>query len=145
MRLYVSKRSRCVESKEPDEPYGDWYAQYEFRINSIHLNRQSDYDEEFNLPFDVVEGDEVYVLYMIYSSGDSFGRSEGNAEIIWIFKDKQVAKKAESIYTDAVEDDNGSMIEVEVDGGTKLKLSNPAWGYFENCSTIELDTFTVEE
>lgn len=145
MKLYINKTNRCVENQEPEEAYGDWYTRYEFRINSVHLSRESDYDEEFDVPFDVAEGDEVYILYMIYTSGDSFGHSEGNTEIIWVFKDEQIARKAEDIYINAVEDDNSSLIKVEVDGGSILGLSNPAWGYFENCSDIQLETFKVEK
>lgn len=147
MKLYINTYNRCTQSQRSEEAYGEWYESYDFRINSVHLDRTSDYDEEFDVPFEVVEGDEVYILYMIYTSGDSFGYSDGNSEIIWVFKDKEVARKAEGVYIDAVESEeyNNSLIEVVVDGGTTLKLSNPAWGYFENVSTIELETFKVEK
>ena len=153
MMLYIEVDSSCLEDYWDGEQYGDWYQSLDFSIKSVHLQKPeyATY-EEFEVPFDVVSGDEVHILWMMYSSGDSFGQSDGNHELIWIFKDKEVAKAAEISYTNIATnesinnncDHDSSMITIVIDSGEEMKLSNPAWGYFENVSSINLQTFKVE-
>lgn len=140
--LYVSTQTYCTHSEYSDEPYGDWSASYVFNVKGLSLNKpRTDY-EKFNTCFDVKEGDTVYVLYMIYAEGNSFGGSSGNGEVLWVFKDLDVAKEAKK----ALEDQGESFSVVFYNElGEKATMSNPGAGYFESVEDIQLESFVVGE
>ena len=143
MELHIQYNSYCVDSKDADEPFGEWYSEYDFSIKGASLTASERYDNEtFNVDSDVKAGDPVFVLYMTYSSGDSFGSSEGEGEVLWAFKDATLAAAARSAWKKGG-DEKAQSIEFEIDGGRKIKLSNPAWGYFENMSSVDLVTVLV--
>jgi hypothetical protein len=86
----------------------------------------------------------VFVLYMTYDTGDSFGRAYGKGEIIWVFKDPDLATKARLKWeAENNKRDPEFSIEFEVDGGQTVKQGNPAAGYFENVGNIDVGTFLV--
>lgn len=96
MKLWVNY-TKDLENSESDINYdGDyvsWSEDYNYSVNSVTLSSivgNYDYDE-FEVPFEVAEGDEVFVVYARYSDGDSFGTARGKGEIIEVFKDKKLA------------------------------------------------------
>lgn len=147
MKLYVNTTTKNLESVEPKERFGDWYSSDETSIDCVSLTKTDRFDEEeFDVMFDANVGDDVYVLYMTYSSGDSFGHSDGNHETIWVFKDPILAYNAKDKYTNKSKKDsldNKWTVECKVDGGQMLKLSNPAAGYFENMSDCDVQHFKI--
>lgn len=96
MKLWVYYIKDLETSESSHDRYGDyvnWSEVYNYSVKSVNLSRivgNYDYDE-FEVPFDVVEGDEVFVVYARYSDGDSFGTARGKGEIIEVFKDKKLA------------------------------------------------------
>lgn len=143
MKLYIDYTYKMVENYHSGEQYGDWYEKWDFEINSVFVRQPKSVNrvETLDVDYEVSVGERVYVLYMRYSSGDSFGRSSGNAEIIWVFKSKEVAE-ATKVLWENIGDEWG--VETVTDSGKSLKLSNPAAGYFENVSSINLETYIVE-
>lgn len=138
--LYVQYEQNTISSYHSGEQYGDWSAEYDFRVTGVSLTPRSRcYEEEFGLP-EVKAGDAVFVLWMTYSSGDSFGSSTGNGEVLWVFKDAALALRAKQKFE---ADEDALQIEIETDDGTKFVLSNPAYGYFENLGYLEVSTFLV--
>lgn len=138
MKLYIKNYYYIIDSNRDDDD--NWEEDWDFYILSAH-NRPKDGSEQVEVDYEVSVGERVYVLYMRYSSGDSFGCANGKAEIIWVFKNKEVAMAAKKIWENANEND---MVEIFTDSGKSLKLSNPAAGYFENVSSINLETYIVE-
>lgn len=145
MELYVQYREICTESYHSGEQYGDWRQSYDFGVEGVSLTSRGRYDEEkLGCLVDVKAGDVVYVLYMTYDTGDTFGRATGKGEVIWVFKDVQLAMKAKQRWIEENDkNDPEFSIEFEVDGGETLTQSNPAAGYFENVGYISVDTFLV--
>lgn len=144
--LYVKYELNCLDNYHSGEQYGDWYAHYDFSVKGVSLSEPEAYGcyEKFGLK-EVELGDVVYVLWMTYSSGDSFGSSTGNGEVLWVFKDVKLALRAKQLYEKINADDNCMFsIEMETEDGEKFKMSNPAAGYFENMGSIEVSTFLVE-
>jgi hypothetical protein len=87
---------------------------------------------------------------MTYGSGDSFGSSSGNIEILWVFKDANVALAAQQHWEKAcnIADNSLSYKDKESvtfldDNNNEIKLSNPSAGYFETTEYITLTTFLV--
>jgi len=142
--LYVQFNSCEISHYRDEKEYCEWRSEYDFCVKGVSITHKKEYDEEkYSLP-DIKIGDVVFVLYMIYSSGDSFGSSTGNGEILWVFKDAELGEKAKAKF-EAENDscDPKFSIEIETDEGTTFKMSNPAAGYFKNMAAVRLDTFLV--
>lgn len=100
----------------------------------------------------VKNGDQLYLLYAIYSTGDSFGFDEGSITFIDVFKSKEKAdaayaavakgKKVESPYGGSPSDGYEYLNEA----GTLVKCGFAPWaGYFERLSSLNLESFVVTD
>ena len=96
--------------------------------------------EKFNTEFEVDVGDIIWVLYMVYSSGDSFGYGTGYGEVMWVFKDKNAAIEAYKAFEDQKKEFS---LVFESDSFKKITLSNPGAGYFSRIDGIYLQTYVV--
>lgn len=72
-------------SSYSDEEYGPWSEDITTEIQSVSIVNDKDY---FDL---IIENDfdttaDCYLVYALYSGGDSFGSSSGNIEYIKLFK-----------------------------------------------------------
>jgi len=141
-KLFVKYKSYCLNSFQSEKDYGDWGSTNDFSVEGVTLTKPEDYNfEEFEVPDSVKKGDDVYVLWMSYSTGDSFGSSTGNGEIIWVFSDKKLGEKAKALWNNSKE----YYVEFDVGHGITKKIHNPAYGYFEDIEYLSLETFTVSK
>lgn len=145
MKLFVQYRELCDESRHSGEEYGDWYQSYNFSVEGVSLTSRDRWNEEtFEVDVDVKAGEPVFVLYMVYSTGDSFGRADGKGEVLWVFKDADTAREALRLWKEENDKrDPEYSVKFEDDSGRVVQLSNPGAGYFENVSYIDLETFLV--
>ncbi len=145
MTIYVEYTQTCLASEREDCDYGSWYSEYQFSVDRVSLTKPLTYNhEKFGLNVDLKAGDPAFVLTMIYSSGDSFGTSRGNGEVLWVFKDAATALAARDKWMQQCR--SGGYVEsVEFNDeiGNKIRLSNPAAGYFENMSDVIITTMLV--
>lgn len=90
---------------------------------------------------DIVFGDYVFVVTVVYSSGDSFGRSTGNYEHVYVTKDAQTAHK----MSEAIEHmgRNRYSFEYILPCGTKFELYTPWVGYFETVERVRVESVCV--
>lgn len=126
--------------------YVNWDETSNFRVVGVQTDNPGGYNsEEFEVDFDLADGDQVYVLYMIYTTGDSYSTSPGNGDIIWVFKDKELGIAAGKKFKEHSEQRSHSKFSVnfEVDGGRNITLPNQAAGHFESLEKLELLTFGV--
>ena len=83
MRICVTYDELCTDSYHSGEQYGDWSESYSSSVTGAYRigdDENAPYDSEtFIVPDDATE---VFVVYMIYSTGDSFGHSDGQISII---------------------------------------------------------------
>lgn len=145
MDLYVQYQENCTHSEREPEQYGSWRESYDFSVTGVSLSSRERWNEEkLGCLVDVKAGEPVFVLYMTYSTGDTFGHADGKGEVIWVFKDAALAMKAKDIWNKENDKrDPEFSIEFEADGGVMVKQSNPAAGYFENVGHISVETFLV--
>ena len=145
MELFVQYDERCTHREREPVEYGSWREEYDFRVKSVSLSSRDSWSEEkFGVRFDVKAGEPVFVLYMTYDTGDSFGRAYGKGEVLWVFKDAQVATEAMKRWKEENDKrDPDFSVDFLDEEGEWVKMSNPAAGYFENVGYIELSTFLV--
>jgi hypothetical protein len=146
MELFVQYNSICVDSYREDCEYGDWSETYSFDVKGVTIESRGRwsglaYDEDrINVGFEAEAGTPVHVLWMTYSNGDSFGHGSGYGEILWVFKDPDVATKALKIWKEQSEQFS---ITIKDETGKEIQLSNPGAGYFESVDSLQVDTFLL--
>ena len=143
--VFVQYSEVCTHSEREDVEWGSWSEDWDFSVRSVSTSSRDRYNEEkFTLDIDVKAGDHVFVLYMVYSTGDTFGRASGKGEVLWVFKDADTAREALRLWKEENDKrDPEYSVKFEDDTGRVIQLSNPGSGYFENVSYIELETFLV--
>ena len=146
MELFVQFESRCIDSYREDKEYGDWSEQYDYEVKGVSISSRGRwsglaYDEErINVGFEAEAGDPIHILWMTYSTGDSFGHGSGYGEILWVFKDATVARQALDLFKASSEQYS---IVVKDDAGNDITLHNPGSGYFESVDSLQVDTFVL--
>jgi len=142
--LFVNYCSFCESSEYSSEEYGSWSEYWDFCVEDVSLtknNRRQSYPEKFTVDWTPVEGQEVYVLYVRYGDGDSFGFAEGKGEVVWVFRDRTVAEAAKNALETA--DSNAYSVEIAVESGKKIKMNNRAYDYFTSVNGYYIESFTV--
>lgn len=135
--LWVSYTNNCVHDYHDGQQWGSWERDHDFSLDRVSLTKGS---TPFTVDYPVVAGDTVYVLYIRYSTGDSFGRSDGEAEILWVFKDAKTGFEALNKFE---KNEKEFQITIKTDSGMNLDLYNPAAGYFEHLEDIDLKAMLV--
>lgn len=146
MELFVQYQSVCTDSYREEREYGDWSETWDFDVKGVCCSSRGRwsglaYDEDkFNVGFEAKPGDPVHVLWLTYGTGDSFGHGDGYGEIVWVFRDADVAKQALKVWQEQSEQYS---ITIYDDNGQAVTLSNPGSGYFESINSLQVDTFLL--
>ena len=141
IKVLVEYDERCTYNHREPEQYGSWEEHYDSEVTNVR-RITDDEDRPYRSDvFAVPEGTEkVYVVYMIYSTGDSFGRSTGNIDIIHACADETAAHAlAEKITKNADE----YSIEFVDDFGRDIKISNRGAGYFERIDYVAVECYNI--
>ena len=146
MELFVQSQSICTHSYYEPVEYGDWADEFDFTVHGVSATSRGEWsglaypEERFNVAFTAEPGADVYVLWMTYGTGDSFGHGSGYGEIVWVFKSLEVAEAARKQI-----DLNRDQFSLEFfdDASNMIEYSNPGAGYFENIERLEIDKFKL--
>ena len=141
LRVVVESEECCTHSHHTGEQFGDWSASYDFEILGARVvdeNYTTKYTEDgFRVPAGCTQ---VYILYMRYSSGDTFGNSDGHGEVLYAFGSREVAQAA----LDAVNANKENFsVEFKDDFGREVKVSNPGAGYFEHIYNVGIKVMPI--
>jgi len=141
--VFVEASSTVLSHKRAKKQFGSWSSEREFGVVGVTLNKDAYFSPHlFEVPYEVNVGDKIFVLSMTYSSGDSFGTSRGNGDIIAIFKDQNLATEAAQ---EIRKDEDARDFEFTMEDGTKQKFHNSAYGYFEHITTVSVQGFIVSD
>ncbi len=139
MPLYVGTSTYGEKHYDSDEPYySSWSEILSFGVEWVSTRNKR--GELFNVNFEVEVGMKVYVVYGIYSMGDSFGSSEGNGEVIHVFKDEALAKDAVKVIE---ANKNLTSFNIKIDNNETRKIHVPWGGYFEVFNHADYGEFIV--
>lgn len=88
----------CENEIEADEEYGSWERSYSNWFEKISKTKGV---PDVVSDFDIQPGETCYVVWVEYSSGNSFGTAENeNVEAVGVFKDKECARQLEKAIVD---------------------------------------------
>lgn len=152
MYLKFNEEHVCTDSYQSPEPYGDWWAEYYFqeptRAWEVSKGIYGSYPYVGPEP---TKGDTLYVIYAVWSSGDSFGSdSQGSYEFLCVNHDRDKAyANLEKLrrhspgpydYTTG-----GNQVEVDLDDGSTMTVYTGSWrGYFESLDTMDIAAVTFD-
>lgn len=92
----VDISQQCEKDIEASKKYGHWERSYSNSFEKISTQAKGIPDGVSD--FDIQPGETCYVVWLEYSSGNSFGMAENeNIEVVGVFKDKKCAKELEQV------------------------------------------------
>jgi hypothetical protein len=162
--VFYSEYSDVTQAADPEDAWSRDSTRSSWDVHGIAL---SDKYPEVTACFPVADGDTVYLLYAIYSTGDSFGHDEdGRISFIEVFKTLEKAETAAKAirehcdwYTGmhnrwtpmsakdrkAVQKKYSSEYTVSIvrENGEKMDVHASWNGYFESLSYVEVASFVV--
>lgn len=141
IKVLVEYEERCTHSEREKVQFGSWSENYSSSITNVR-RISDDEDRPYRSDvFVVPEGTEqVYVVYMIYSTGDSFGRSEGNIDIIHCTANEN---SAHALAEKITKNPDEYTIEFVDDFDRPIKISNRGAGYFERIDYVAVDCYSI--
>lgn len=139
----------CYESYHSGEEFGEWRESYNNEFKGITMDDSIEYpDVSSSLKFKT--GDTVYVVWVEYSYGDSFGGANcAGTETVAVFKDAEsayVLKRAiETQNTSKGDWDNRYQLDVTTPDGQKFKFSTISWhDYFGGLDEVHVEEAIIE-
>lgn len=141
----VEIRQRCVESYHSPEQYGEWRESYDNTLVGIARKGVEcpDVVSDLNIPV----GEDAWVVWIEWSSGDSFGWGNNSyTDVIGIFR-KQDYDSAESLKRQIENHGEGEKYnfsyKFETPDGQKFE-GHASWvGYFDRLSGVHIEKVTV--
>ena len=134
---------------ESDEEYGDWSAKTIHHITGAVKVKEKEY---FNLEVnDNFLDKEVYLLYILYSSGDSFGTGSGNIEYLDIFENYDKALEVKKIIDEDYEQNpiytsEANNLFYTKENGNIVKIPTCMYkGYFEDLESSNIQKIIIKD
>ena len=141
MRIRVDYEENCVHSYSEGKQFGDWEERHESRVTEAY-QIADDADVPYRSEsFVVPDGSAyVYVVYMIYDTGDSFGRAYGKIDILHAtISEAEADKLAKQVTADS----DSYTIKFKDDFGRDISINNAGAGYFESIQYVGVERFAI--
>jgi hypothetical protein len=146
----VEINQRCVGHSPAAERYGSWSKSFENTFKRIRLSGDSEIPDVVST-VNLVPGDEVFVVWYEYSSGDSFGRSDKEYyEVAGVFENQntasELAKAIEEFKPDPdIHDwDTKYKFVCDTSDGQRFEIGRVPWaGYFERLAGVHVEEATL--
>lgn len=121
----------------------EWDADDTHTDNRIRSFSLTDTYSDLSIGFIPEEDKTYYLLYAIYTTGDSFHTSSGNIEFVDLFEDEELGWENYRILQNHKEGNGYSAI-LKNQLGLKYSYHIPWIGYFENLESLELMPIELE-
>jgi hypothetical protein len=132
----------CVDSDYSNERFGDWHESYSNTFKKIYKNPTP----KINSPaivseHDFAQGEEVYVVWVEYSTGDSFGWSNrGGVDAVAVVKDYFAAVELQDWINKSATKEWRYTETFTASTGETLQIYVGAWtGYFERLECVNIE------
>ena len=100
---------------------------------------------DLDVAYEIDEDKNYYLLYVLYTTGDSFGYDEGRIEFVGLYRTAEEADANVDRIEKHCSDNGNEMFTVELisPSGTKYKCHTPWKGYFNSIDDIRVDTIRL--
>lgn len=113
-----------------------------FEVLGVVLDPAQRWELETCWVKDVTSGDDVWVLWVEYTTGDSVSQYTDQGEIIATFTSQERAAAAQAEWNNSRQ--AGTVCFMD-DGGDMMYLQNPAADYFSAITDVHIRKFTVDD
>jgi hypothetical protein len=137
----VDITQHCTFSEHSSERFGDWSEHWENYFGNIRRATTNQFGAVFS-PIDFKQGDDVFVLWLEWDSGDSFGWATNQyVDTVAIFDNEKDAYALENlIRKDAKEGFKGTPLKYNSHDGQELSIYTSSWtGYFDRLSNVHVE------
>lgn len=149
IRILYDQYCNVINESNPDDRWDKDDVSWFTTINGLSKNinkNYSDYSprssyENMTIPFEVDDDKAYFLLYAIYSTGDSFHWEEGRTDFICLFETIEKAEEARTILKNA----SGYSANILLENETEFRYHIPWNGYFERLQSIEVQLVRVIE
>jgi len=142
-RLAVSISNYTIEQYDDGEPYGDWRASYEYSGVEATLGgggRIGWNTDIYDVKDEVEALTPLWVVVVVYGSGDTFGYSTGNSTVAAVCYSEEDAEAVRA----AIWEDNKNSHFGQITVGD-YSFYNGTWkGYFEDLEGVIVEKVRVE-
>lgn len=144
IKIDIRSYDEVIREGNPDDKWDRDDTRSEHTINGFEeVGEKEGWD--FVWPDDEIPV-KIYIVYVLYDTGDSFGRSENNIELIGLYKDiadaEAVGDAIESDYKEYDEDRGHNYEPLAILLPVKQTIENVStstWkGYFEHFNSVEV-------
>jgi len=146
----VEISSRCTHSHREPEEYGSWKKAFDNSLGSVKRTSKNQYGDVLS-KHDLKKGDDAFVVWIEYSTGDSFGRADrGSTMAIGIFTDIKAARVLATKIKDFDRDVNTSAGDkfkygFKTPDGQFFECGYAPWlGYFEHLDEVHVDVVEIQ-
>ncbi len=140
INIKINDMSHCEVTRERD-PNDRWSGEDTYTSHNIESFNVIDDDDycDISVGVDIENGKDYYLLYAIYSTGDSFSRYEGEITLIDLYQNREFAEANRKVLTDHLKIESGKkeyIATLLLEDGRAYPFHVPWKGYFEHLNEI---------
>lgn len=146
-RLVVAAKLYEYVTRHPESDGWDrGDIQTEYNGLRVYLDRYPDEwagycTQEFYVNYSVTPGSAVFPVVVRYSTGDTFGRNDGNISVVGVYQNAVTASEIEHAIWDDYREHGGDFTTLKVAGE---EIYTGTWkGYFEYLEDVFVETELV--
>jgi hypothetical protein len=138
----VTIEGTCTVDEWDGEQYGSWHKESDQSIKDL-VEKVEEYPDVIST-LDIPSGGNALVVWVVWSSGDSFGNhSGGYAEAVGIFTDINAARELQK-HIDSIDWQKTHELNFKTSDGQHFDIGFCGWaGYFEHVDSVNLDVVKV--
>jgi hypothetical protein len=141
--LYVEVSNPTRYYNREDVEWGSWEERNSFEGCKVYVadfsKDSASYRQSTEVDFEVSPGMIVFPVFVIYGTGDSFGHSSGNVQLVDVFDDAEKARGLKEAIRKATYENYKYSFEYE----GKEYYAGSWTGYFETLEDVVVETEVV--
>lgn len=153
IKIFDSGETYVTQEADPDDEWSRDSTDSTVSINGFAIKKETEW-YDLIVPFKIEKEKEYFLLYVIYSTGDSFGTDGGKVQYIDLFEKEEDAKENQKRINEHYKryckvDSDGTAFRHKHFSPFSVKLTNPAgkpydcsvsWtGYFEGLTDVVIE------
>ena len=144
IKINDTSHTFITREKDPDEKWDANSTDTSHNIQSFSVARKNEYFD-FVTDICVVPGRKYTLIYVLYSTGDSFCNIGGEIDFIGLYDtEDNTAIIHENVCK--LQEVKGSSVTLTAENGEKYEYGIPWQGYFERLETVEsIEIYEKEE
>lgn len=143
LEVMVESFTESMGGYDPENEWSRDSTETTNRVLSAHLKKDQSY-HSMPMDFKVDKGDDVFIVWAEYTTGDSFGRDGGNVELVLAFESYDKAEMCEKKIKEHYNNGDSYTLDLKSSSGKDISFFVPWKGYFESLDCVNIDKIMVQ-